>query len=408
MAKSVLYVAFHYPPIQMSSGVHRSLVFSRYLAQQQLQVTVLTVDPKAYSSVNMQQQPPAGINVLRCFALDTARHLTIKGRYFGWMAQPDRWISWLPSAVLQGYKLLRKNKDSVIISTYPIATAHIIGYFVHRLTGSPWIADLRDPMLQDGYPADPLRKRIFAWIEQKIIHHASAAILTSPGAIELYKKRYPAVADDFWHHIPNGYDEQIFTNLPAWPSRNDGKFKLLHSGTIYPQERDPTALFDAISMLKQQQPNLAATLVVVLRATGHDELYAQQIAKRNIADIVELAPAIDYRSAAAEMLDANALLLLQADDCNYQTPAKAYEYIRARKAVLVLSPEESDTWQLMAVTGGAIRADLDQSEQIYHQLVSLLMLPKTPTITEKEIEEYSREKGAERLYQLLNKYERAN
>lgn len=408
MAKSVLYIGFHYPPIQMSSGVHRSLVFSRYLAQQQLQVTVLTVDPKAYSSVNLQQQPPAGVNILRCFALDTARHLTVKGRYVGWMAQPDRWISWLPSAVLHGYRLLRKNKDSVIISTYPIATAHIIGYLVHRLTGCRWIADLRDPMLQDGYPADPLRKRIFAWIEQKIIQHASAAVLTSPGAIELYKKRYPGVADDFWHHIPNGYDEQIFTDLPAWPGRNDDKFKLLHSGTIYPQERDPTALFDAIAMLKQQQPNLAAKLVVVLRATGHDELYARQIAQRNIADIVELAPAIDYRSAAAEMLQANALLLLQADDCNYQTPAKAYEYIRARKPVLVLSPEESDTWQLMTVTGGSIRADLDQSEQIYHQLISLLTLTKIPTITDKAIESYSREKGAERLYQLLHQYEQHN
>lgn len=403
MAKSVLYIAFHYPPIQMSSGVHRSLVFSRYLAQQQLQVTVLTVNPQAYSSVNQQQQLPAGINVLQCFALDTARHLTIKGRYFSWMAQPDRWITWLPSAVFHGYRTLRKNKDGVIISTYPIATAHIIGYLVHRLTGCRWIADLRDPMLQDNYPADPLRKGIFRWIEQKIIRHAEAAILTSPGAIDLYKQRYPEVPADFWHYIPNGYDEQIFTNLPAWPKRDDGKFKLLHSGTIYPQERDPSALFDAIAMLKQQRPELATKLVVVLRATGHDTLFAKQIAQKNIADIVELAPAIDYRSAAAEMLETNALLLLQADDCNYQTPAKAYEYIRARKPVLVLAPEHSDTWQLVAVTGGAIRADLDQTEQVFNQLVRLLTETKTPTLTDNEVKRYSREEGAKDLYQLLNK-----
>lgn len=402
MAKTVLYIAFHYPPIQMSSGVHRSLVFSRYLAERQLEVTVLTVNPKAYSSCNAKQQTPDGVKVLRCFALDTARHLTIKGRYFSWMAQPDRWISWLPAALWQGYRALRHKQDAVIISTYPIATAHIIGYCLHRLTGKPWLADLRDPMLQEGYPADTLKRRIFGWIEQKIIKHASSAILTSPGAIDLYKARYPQVAADFWHYIPNGYDEQMFTDLPAWPKRNDGKFKLLHSGTIYPQERDPTALFDAIAMLKQQT-NLATKLTVVLRASGHDDLYAAQINKRDIADIVQLAPAIDYRSAAAEMLDADALLLMQADDCNYQTPAKAYEYIRAGKPVLVLSPEDSDTWQLMVVIGGAVRADLNRHEMIFQQLVYLLSNKAPTSISANTVKKYSREQGAADLYQLLNK-----
>lgn len=402
MAKSVLYIAFHYPPIQMSSGVHRSVVFSRYLAQQQMDITVLTVNPKAYSSCNNAQQMPDGVKVLRCFALDTARHLTINGRYLGWMAQPDRWISWLPAAVWRGYRELRHKQDAVIISTYPIATAHIIGYCLHRLTGKPWLADLRDPMLQENYPADPLRKKIFRWIEQKIIQHASAAILTSPGALTLYRERYPEVAQGFWHYIPNGYDEALFSNLPDWPADQDGRFKLLHSGTVYPQERDPSALFDAIVLLKQQQPQLAARLRLVLRATGHDDLYQQQLAKRDITDIVELAPAIDYRSAAAEMLRADGLLLLQAADCNYQTPAKAYEYIRAARPVLVLAPEESDSWHLMQQSGIAIRADLHDANSISIALQQLLNKTETNPLSTEEIASFSREKGAVTLKKLLD------
>lgn len=401
MAKSVLYIAFHYPPIQMSSGVHRSLVFSRYLAAQQMDVTVLTVHPRAYSSVNMQQPTPAGVKVKRCFALDTARHLTIKGRYLGLLAQPDRWISWLPAALWQGYRALRGKSDAVIVSTYPIATAHIIGYLLHRLTNKPWLVDLRDPMLQDNYPADPQRKKIFSWIEQKIVRHATAAILTSPGAVALYQARYPEVPASFWYYIPNGYDEAVFTDLPSWPAEPDKRFKLLHSGTVYPQERDPTALFDAVAALKQQSPALAARLRLVLRASGHDDLYQAQLQTRGIEDIIELAPAIDYRSAASEMLNADALLLLQAADCNYQTPAKAYEYIRSRKPVLVLAPAESDSWHLMQQTGVAVRADLDDTQAITIALQNLLSLPTECTLSDEVVKSFSRDNGARTLHHLI-------
>lgn len=403
MAKSVLYIAFHYPPIQMSSGVHRSMVFSRHLAQQQWDVTVLTVDPRAYIAVNQLQQVPTVINVKRCFALDTARHLSIGGRYLSWLAQPDRWISWLPAAVWQGYQLLRKREQAVIVSTYPIATAHIIGYLLHKLTGCSWVADLRDPMLQKNYPADLPRRKIFGWIEQKIIRHASAAILTSPGAIELYRQNYPQVPAAFWHYIPNGYDEAVFADLPVWPAAAVDKFTLLHSGTVYPTDRDPTALFDAIQQLKQTHPELANKLRVILRATGHDELYQAQLSERGIADIVELAPAVNYREAAAEMLAVDALLLMQADTCNYQTPAKAYEYIRAQRPVLVLAPERSDTWQLIQQTGAALRAELNNAGQIMQALRTLLQQPLQSQLTAAQVASYSRSHGAVELESLLGR-----
>lgn len=401
MKPSVLFVAFHYPPIQMSSGVHRTVAFSRFLAIQGADVAVLTVNPKAYSHTNKAIQTPKDVSVLRCFALDTARHLTIKGRYLGLFAQPDRWISWLPTGVLKGYRHLRSKNNSVIISTYPIATAHIIGYLLHRLTGQPWIADLRDPMLQDNYPADNFRRNIFRWIERKIIKHANAAILTSPGAIDLYRQRYPEVPSDFWHYIPNGFDETLFADLPVWTREQDGRFTLLHSGTIYPKERDPSALFNAIRILKQQHPAMAAKLRLVLRATGHDELYQQQLRSHDIADIVELAPAIDYRNAAAEMLSADALLLMQAADCNYQTPAKAYEYIRAGKPVLVLAPYESDSWHVMEQTGISQRADLDNADAIFRAIMSLMTQSTVAKLTDIEIAAFSREHGARVLEKII-------
>ena len=42
----------------------------------------------------------------------------------------------------------------------------------------------------------------------------------------------------------------------------------------------------------------------------------------DIADLVKLEPPIPYTQALEEMLGVDGLLLLQADNCNYQIPPK--------------------------------------------------------------------------------------
>lgn len=413
MNKSLLYIAYHFPPIQVSSGVHRTLAFSRYLADHNWNVTVLTVDAKAYQQVNAAQQDfiPDSINVIRAYARDTARHFTIKGRYLGWMALPDRWQSWIIGGVLSGLKQIRQQKPAVILSTYPIASAHIIGYLLHKITGIAWVADLRDPMLQDSYPANPLQRKIFAWLEQKIVKHCQQVLLTSPGAVELYRERYPHSAADFWQLLPNGYDSAMFDHLPASLQQAKaptvGKpLLMLHSGTIYPSERDPAALFQAISELKQQDAQLAQKFRLLLRATGHDDLFAPQLKKWQIDDIVQLAPSVGYLAALTEMFEVDALLLLQAANCNYQTPAKAYEYLRARRPILALTPAQSDTAALVQQSGVATIAPLDDVAQIKAALLQLIANANSQQLhylTDAELQQHSRQYQATRLETLLGK-----
>ncbi len=44
----VLMIAFHFPPCAESSGVHRTLKFTRYLPDNGWQPIVLTVHPRVY------------------------------------------------------------------------------------------------------------------------------------------------------------------------------------------------------------------------------------------------------------------------------------------------------------------------------------------------------------------------
>ena len=409
---SILYVAFHYPPVLGSSGVHRTLAFTRYMDEQGWKVRVLTASLKAYHKWSEEQFSfiPENVEVIRAYARDVTRHFSWRGKYLSLMAMPDYWQSWILGGVMSGLVSILRNRPDIIVSTYPIASAHIIAYVLHRVTGVPWVADLRDPMAQDNYPGDPIRKRIFEWIERKIVKHCKFAMLTAPGAKALYEQRFPEKSDDFWQIVPNGFDEEIFsqvnppTNRVITDTDAPQPYVLLHSGVIYPFERDPGQLFIALVELKQGSGVNGERLQVRLRATGHDQLYQQQIEQLDIADMVKLEPSIPYMQALEEMLSVDGLLLLQADNCNYQIPAKAYEYIRAQKPVLALTPRDGDTGQLLVAAGVADIAPLDDKEQIKEALIQFLeKLEKGEVVImdQENIKQYSRQYQAVKFEALL-------
>src|SRR5207245_1090808 len=126
-----------YPPLRGSSGIQRTLQFSRYLPEQGWHPLILTASLKAYAQVGNELlgEIPPHVPVKRAFALDTARHFTFRGSYLRWMALPDRWVSWWLGGVSAGLRLVQRHRPALMWSTYPIATAHLIGLTLHRLTG---------------------------------------------------------------------------------------------------------------------------------------------------------------------------------------------------------------------------------------------------------------------------------
>src|SRR6476469_7342643 len=191
VVKRVLMIAYHFPPLNVSSGIQRTLRFAQQLPGFGWQPIVLSVHPRAYASVDdrSNSEIPADLIVRRAFALDSARHLALGGHYASFLCLPDRWWTWWLGAVPAGMKMIRQFRPDAIWSTYPIPTAHLIGRALHRRSGLPWIADFRDPMAQEGYPADPAGHRFYRWIEHQALAHAARSVFTAPGALRLYAER---------------------------------------------------------------------------------------------------------------------------------------------------------------------------------------------------------------------------
>ena len=241
MVNRVLLIAYHYPPIKGSSGVQRTLAFSKYLQENRWQPLVLTAHPRAYDTISNDQMSdiPQGMIIQRAFALDTKKHISFKGKYPALFAIPDRWIFWWLGGVASGLKLIYKFRPKVIWSTYPIVTAHLVGLTLHKLTGLPWVADFRDSMIDDSFPRDPLLRKVHLSIERRVVKSSSRVLFTTQGAVEMYRKRYPTLSNDKWCYLPNGYNEDIFNEVEQnINSKDRDKHKkspvvLVHSGVIY-------------------------------------------------------------------------------------------------------------------------------------------------------------------------------
>ena len=410
--KRVLMIAFHFPPVQGSSGVHRTLQFSRHLPEHGWQPAVLTVNPRAYAAVceDQLESIPDDVLVERAFALDTTRHLSIRGQYPSWLALPDPWWTWWLQAVPRGLQLIRKLRPDVLWSTFPIATAHKIGRSLHHRSGIPWVADFRDAMTEPGYPSPPIRWRSQRRLEAETVQHCARAVFTTRGNLALHAQRYPEIPAERWAVIANGYDEDDFRRAETLVAARTqqarkGPLVMLHSGIVYPEERDPKAFFAALSRLKRAGTISAHRLRVVFRASGHDERHRRLIAQHGIGDLVFLEPALPYTEALAEMLTTDVLLLLQASMCNHQIPAKVYEYMRARRPVLALTDSLGNTAETLRGAGLDSILALDSEDGIVQGLPPFLEAcreGRAPRVREDAVLSCSRRKRTGELAALLD------
>lgn len=376
MTRKILMVAFHFPPLFGSSGIQRTLSFVDALHRSaDFQPVVLSASRSAYevSSDSQLGDLPPDLQVRRALALDSARHLSIGGKYLEFTSQPDRWVSWYPFAVLAGLRLIRRYSPAAIWSTYPIATAHMIAATLQKLSGLPWISDFRDPMVefdpveQQWHPPNTRLRNMRSRIERRCVERSSKLVFCTEGARSICLERYSGLELEHTAIVTNGYSERTFAEIEGPPATepHNSVLTIVHSGTLYPgSDRDPRPFFEALHGLRMAGFMDAHPMRIVLRASAFDDVYRSSIERLQLASIVEFAPAVPYRDALQEMLTADGLLLFQGHTSNPAIPAKLYEYLRAKTPIFAMVDNAGETAGLLRRFGIRSLAPLDDAEAI--------------------------------------------
>ncbi len=371
--KTLLMLALDFPPCQ-SAGVQRTLKFAQYLPEFGWSPEILTVRPEVYEKVDPGQALPGHLDgkVHRAWGLNTVKHLSVKGKYLGFTELPDRYWTWYSGAVRLGRRIIRERSPALLWSTFPSPTTMRIANTLKRESGLPWVADFRDPLgihraRQTGARFKP--NRLAEKIDADVVANADLLVFTTGHAAQLYAEVYGERASAKALVIENGFNEDVFGEVEgqlAQRSADQAPFTLLHSGDLY-GGRNPGALFEAMAGGGGDH----GAMQVNFRGASNYSAFVEQARSLGLDSQVAFLPVQPYRDSIVEMLEADALLLLQSELFYNQVPGKVYEYLRCRKPILALTKPGSAVAQLLADVGHALVADIDSSRDIQPALARL-------------------------------------
>ena len=392
--KSVLFIAYHFPP-SAAVGGHRIARFASAVRALEWRSDVLTIADEDVEAIDPDRlKDVEGITIHKAHVFPTlldamtavwnrvrrgssrraGAALTsvapsaadngvprrgLRRFVMSMLVLPDGERGWLIPATIRAVRTIRRQRIGWFMTSCPPYSVHMVGLAVKALTGARWAADFRDPWMTTGskrlYPTSPLSLRIERWLERKVIEKADLAVFNVDRLRNAYRERYAHVRPDKFVFIPNG----LVRRPDSQPVQKYGVFTISYTGSLY-VGRSPEPVLAAVSRLIREGRVTADAIKVKL--VGHcrsiDGTPTEAIIRRlGLDSVVDVVDPIPYEDAF-QVVRRSHLALLLAPNLPYQIPAKVYDYLAAGTRILAIS-EEGGTADLINETasGRAFRSD---------------------------------------------------
>lgn len=322
-------------------GVQRSVKFVRYLPSHGWQPTVLTTSAKpALTDLDMARQVPPQTEIVRVGGLVLPVSWPWRLRYGirQWILTVDDRIGWLPFAVRRARRLLQQNAFDAIYSTSGPYTDHLVALRLKRDTGLPWVADFRDPWLDNFSQqfATRVHRAVCAYLERQVIEAADRILVVSEQMRTQFLNRYPFLSPSNCIILPNGFDPNDSESLT--PADRDNRFTIVYTGSLYGAQSARTfltALSDCLHDEKIPHPDIRVRFVGLAGIETRE-----QVQELEVGSVVEFLGFVPHQQALAHQLAADLLLLIvgSGPGAASVSTGKVYEYLAAGKPILALAP----------------------------------------------------------------------
>lgn len=349
-----------------------------------------------------QSRPnPKKKNLLKRWGVRVFDYLRFKKGIFNACRMPD--FSHL--GVRPALKAIRKKGHwDLVVSTAGPYPVHMIAEKLKRegLAGR-WIADYRDTWSNNYIYPGLFPFNIYEkYLEKKLLRSVDAITTVSDPFSASFSERYGTKCA---FTVENGFDPDELEDLPKtsfFPE--DGKYRIVHMGSIYQGKRDPTPLFQAIQAMAQDPAlkPLLNNLEVVFAGTRQANL-EELIARYGINNWVKSYGCLAWKQSLHAQRDAHALLFLPWNDLSVDgvLTGKIFEYLFSGTPIMAVGGNGMEASQelILKAKAGIAFKDASQIKDFLQAKLQVVTKEKN-VLDEKFLNNYSRKNLAMKLLEI--------
>jgi glycosyltransferase involved in cell wall biosynthesis len=332
------------------------------------------------------------------------QYLQKKFGILNYCRMPDLTDFWVNPAF---HAVANEQWDLVVSTAWPYPV-HQIAYRLRKKgLAKKWIADWRDIWIGNHlYPGLFPFTLIEKFYERYWMKKADCITTVSEPLAEILRNRY----GDKVSVIYNGFDPEDYENLPpekAYPQ--DGVFRIVYTGSIYPGCQDPSPLFQAISRLHGEGRITPDRMQVIFYGNNADmSLLANEF---NISEYVQYGGFLPRQQALHYQRDTDALLFLEFDSRVVQgiLTGKLFEYLFAGPPILSVGVGADDSVDSVLRETERGESFGERADLIAQRLFALMEAKMNSSLSRRPLDalrrdakiiQYSRKIQAEKLLAL--------
>ncbi len=343
----IIIISFTFPP-QYGIGGRRWAKFTKYFAQQEVNLQVYTTTPVITSS-NWLKDVPKSVathfipsqypKTVRFGPQNFLDH--IKYRADLWFIKQKTKGNYYDPSCLWNRELIPAieevldNVDVLIATAGPFSYLHHLLKLKESFPKLKLVVDLRDPWTNNktAYGYDSLTPDRFSYeknIEKEVISGFDLIVCVADVMTNYFKSIVPNSPDEKFITVPNGYDpDEAVTSTGS--KRDSRKTQIALVGTLYGKTIE--AILTLTEIIKEYEDKVTFIFCGVMNNDAH-----MALSKRSN---VKLIGKVTNNKSKEIISQADVCLLILPDDLTYSFSTKFCEYVHAQKPIWVISKDGS-------------------------------------------------------------------
>jgi len=253
---------------------------------------------------------------------------------------PSLRMDWVRKATAALDGLVDRDRDGIIVASYPDIASMFVGREMKRRYGFPMAYHLQDDLRSEALRPGRIRRKLRK-LEHGLLHAADFITVTS----ETVKRNLvnnldcPAEKVDV---VINGYDKPIA--IGDYPAEADRPFRALYAGSIAAFEK-PEVLNLAYQAATQRHPDVGDGMEVVVY--GQKSHYYRSVYKKTLCEGIHFHEFVPYEQLVRETVGHVDVGFVGTSEAGaYAMQTKLFDYVNFEIPILAAVPD-GETKQLI-------------------------------------------------------------